>query len=77
MSALWKMVQCSGFLDNLPSLGDLGLGQSLMDLMPNPDSCVSKVLFDAAINATKSQFADTPLLSSNSGNITVIQQSYR
>ena len=48
MTAMWKLVQCSGTLTNLPSFNlDLGsLGQSLM-----PKGCASKVLFDGAMKA--------------------------
>ncbi len=48
MDAMWKLVQCSGILNNLPSFNlDLGsLGQSLM-----PNGCASKVLFDGAMKA--------------------------
>lgn len=48
MSSMWKLVQCSGGLNNLPSFNlDVGsLGQSLM-----PKGCASKVLFDGAMKA--------------------------
>lgn len=73
MSKLWDLVQCSGFLDNLPQLPSLNLGSSLMG-----NSCASKVLFDAALGAMKTaSFGDTTSFSSNTTFVTKIESGYK
>lgn len=73
MSKLWDLVQCSGFLDNLPQLPSLDLGSSLM-----PNSCAGKVLFNAALGAMRgSSFSDTTSFSGNSTFVTKIETGYK
>ena len=72
MSAMWNLLQCSGMLNNLPSLNLGSLGQSLM-----PKGCVSKVLFDTAVQAAKLNMSDMSNFGSNTGFITTIQSGYK